>query len=97
MSYQLHLAKEYCVFTFHSTQHALKAEKVLGNNSLDFIIIPTPREISASCGLSIKAFKEDYQAILDLLSKNQVQFAGTYQLNKQSKGNLITKLETKEL
>ena len=42
------------VFTFVSTHHALKAEKVLQEAELKAAIIPVPRRISSLCGLAIK-------------------------------------------
>ncbi|MDH7478613.1 MAG: DUF3343 domain-containing protein [Syntrophomonadaceae bacterium] len=42
------------VFTFSSTHHALKAEKVLQAAQLPATIIPVPRRISSLCGLAIK-------------------------------------------
>lgn len=42
------------VFTFVSTHHALKAEKVLQESQLKAAIIPVPRRISSLCGLAIK-------------------------------------------
>jgi hypothetical protein len=44
----------YGLITFASTAYALKAEKVMKGLEKIFMIIPTPREISASCGLAIK-------------------------------------------
>lgn len=41
------------LFTFLSVHHALKAEKILRTLGLEFDIIPTPRSISSSCGMSI--------------------------------------------
>jgi hypothetical protein len=42
------------VFTFVSTHHALKAEKVLQEAAVKSVIIPVPRRISSLCGLAIK-------------------------------------------
>lgn len=42
------------MFTFVSTHHALKAEKVLLEAAVKSAIIPVPRRISSLCGLAIK-------------------------------------------
>ncbi len=57
------------VITFRSTHHAMKTEKALKNANLDIKMIPTPREITASCGLSIKFKDEDRDAIFEILRK----------------------------
>ena len=44
--------------TFDSVQHALRAEKMLRDIQITTEMIPTPREISASCGQSLR-FQED--------------------------------------
>ena len=44
--------KEY-VITFESTHHAIKFEKTI-QKIVDYEVLPTPREISSSCGISIK-------------------------------------------
>lgn len=54
---------EYMIITFSSTHQAMHFEKCL---LMQFAIelIPTPRHISASCGLSIKLEVEDHRAII---------------------------------
>jgi len=45
--------ESFCVVVFESTHDAIKTEKSL-KAELKVELIPTPREISASCGLSVK-------------------------------------------
>lgn len=85
MSYELHLEKKFCVITFSSTQHALKGEKILQSHAVDFIIIPTPREITASCGLSVKCFPGDKDHIIELLENASVIYENTYLINKEKR------------
>jgi hypothetical protein len=72
--------KEYGVFTFISTSQALKAERVLKNASANFLIMPTPREISTSCGLAIKVASVDLASCHDILNSNQVVVEGVYEV-----------------
>ncbi len=44
---------EKLVLTFDSVNYAMQAEKAFLDDGVDFKTIPTPREISSSCGLSI--------------------------------------------
>ena len=44
--------EEYYLFTFDSTHYAIHAQKLL--KDLEPVIMPTLREISASCGISLK-------------------------------------------
>jgi Protein of unknown function (DUF3343). len=43
----------YAVITFISTHWAIKAQTVL-EGRFDIAVIPTPREISAGCGISVR-------------------------------------------
>lgn len=63
---------KYCLATFGTTHHALHAEKVLAENNLPFIIIPTPKEISAGCGLAIRFFCDHYDNIVNKLAENNI-------------------------
>ncbi|MGI6697799.1 MAG: DUF3343 domain-containing protein [Clostridia bacterium] len=44
----------YYILAFDSTHHAIKAEEQLKKNKVEAEMIPTPREVDASCGLSVK-------------------------------------------
>ena len=68
MNKHLFKAPQYCLITFATTSYALKAERILKAAEADFIMIPTLREISSSCGLSIKFLPEqldEYAAELE--------------------------------
>lgn len=45
---------EYIIITFQSTNFALQAESFFKSQSIKHQIIPTPREITLSCGISVK-------------------------------------------
>lgn len=72
--------KEYYLFTFVSTAQALKAERVLKLAALEHMMIPTPREISTSCGLSIKLFPDDRERCQQLMADKQVALEQIYHI-----------------
>jgi hypothetical protein len=80
MEKSLFKLKDYGVFTFISTSQALKAERVLKNASADFLMMPTPREISTSCGLAVKVAQDELEPNYVILRENRVQVDGTYQV-----------------
>lgn len=82
----------YCLFTFQATSHALKAEKVLKSADSEFTVIPTLREISTSCGLSIKVRPNKFEETNEILSTHKVPIEAIYMVEKQGKKNLIEKL-----
>ncbi|MDA8235839.1 MAG: DUF3343 domain-containing protein [Clostridia bacterium] len=92
MSKHLIRAIKYCVISFISTHHALAAEKILKDTELAFILIPTPKEISTSCGLSVKLSCSDTKTALDILAKQQITQVMAYQVNKETGQQVVTKL-----
>ncbi len=56
----------YYLFTFRSTHAAIRAQALLG--SVTFIVMPTLRQISASCGISLRVAPEQLPAAQAALS-----------------------------
>ncbi|MDF2548604.1 DUF3343 domain-containing protein [Anaerosolibacter sp.] len=84
------IEKEFYVIAFDSTHYAMKTEKLL-KSKFQIEMIPTPREISASCGLSIKFSKTIFDSIMDTLEEDQ----GTYKVflvEKLENGRQVTKV-----
>jgi len=75
----------YFLMTFESTHEAIKTEKALAG--LDIDMIPTPRQLSTNCGLSLKANIEDMDTIRDLLGPN---FGGHTSYIVEQEGKLLT-------
>jgi hypothetical protein len=82
----------YCL-TFDSTHYAIKTEKKLKENNLDVSIIPTPREISASCGLSIKFLDFQKDDICKLLDSEDFERINLYKIDKSGEKNKSERME----
>lgn len=52
----------FYVLSFDSTSHAIQTEKRI-KEFFEIVTIPTPREISRNCGLSIKLMSSDLEKI----------------------------------
>jgi len=85
--------KEYELFTFISTSQALKAEKILKNEGAEFIIIPTLREISSSCGLAVKIASDFLQDYKTVLLNHNISIEGVYHVVKNEGHNQIRKYD----
>ena len=57
----------YYILAFDSTHHAIKAEEQLKKNKVEAEMIPTPRAVDASCGLSIKIPEGCLERVRDLI------------------------------
>ncbi len=93
MGHDLFKLKEYGIFTFRSTSQALKAERVLKQSSAQFLLMPTPREISASCGLSVKLDLADLAAYQDMLQNGKVEIEDIYQVISVNQEKKIERLD----
>jgi len=65
--------EEYLVITFESTNFAMQTESVLKNLEIRNQIIPTPREITLSCGLSIRTPFGNYDKITELIDSSRIR------------------------
>lgn len=83
MAQDLFNLKDYGIIVFKSTSQALKAERVLKETSAEFLVIPTPRQISASCGLAVKVAPEDLHFVRSALNDKMVQIEGVYRLTTE--------------
>lgn len=64
----------YGVILFNTTSSVIRAEKLLIKAGLVIKIIPTPREFSANCGISIRFEGGLSEQIKQLLDKEKIEF-----------------------
>ncbi|SNT00774.1 Protein of unknown function [Anaerovirgula multivorans] len=74
--------QEMYVIVFESTHYAIAAEKVLKEKKYQFDTIPTPREITASCGLSIKFNENLLGYIKKDIEESNIKIKGIYEIKK---------------
>ncbi len=72
----------FYVISFDSTHHAIKAEKLLKEADLSIKMMPTPREITASCGLSIRFEMGDLERVEEIISKEELAIKGKYEIKR---------------
>lgn len=69
---------EYSVVLFHSTAHAIRAEKVLQRARVSIKMIPTPRQLSSDCGMALRFDRSDEERVVVLLQENRVPVNGIH-------------------
>jgi hypothetical protein len=69
---------EYSVVLFHSTAHAIRAEKVLQRAGLQIKMIPTPRQLSSDCGVALRFARADEARVTAILGENKVPVSGIH-------------------
>lgn len=73
---------EFIIITFESTNFAIQAETILKSIGLSVQIIPTPREITLSCGISILTAKENLNKVDELVENNKIRIKEVYLYKK---------------
>lgn len=79
--------EEFLIITFESTNFAMQTESVFKSLEIKNQIIPTPREITLSCGLSIRTPFENYDKVVDLIDNNKIRNKSLFRM----KGSGINK------
>ena len=64
---------EYGVVLFFTTSSATHAEKVLCKAGLITRLIPTPRQFSSDCGVSLRFMWDDLEKVESLLKSGNVE------------------------
>lgn len=68
------------VITFDSTHAAIEAEKRLMKTGAKIHVIPTPRQITANCGLSIKITGLSKEELEGLLTELKIEKKDLYRM-----------------
>lgn len=82
----------YGLVTFKSTNYSLLGEGVFKENSLVFKTIPTPRDVSTSCGLSLLFLMDDIDRVKELISEGKLNIDSMYIYSKSPKGTSAEKI-----
>lgn len=81
MDFQL---QSYILFPSHGDGIAL--EKVLKANGVNYTIVPTPRELSKCCGISIMIQEEDINTVKQLLGLySDIKTEGIHTIQKKKR------------
>ena len=77
---------EMYIVSFNSTNHAMRTDKLIRENNITSTTLPTPREIAASCGISIRFLYEDLDKVVSVLKDNSIEFKGIYHIKRLENG-----------
>lgn len=70
------------VITFKSTHHTIQAEGFFRNREIKFKTIPTPREITRSCGLAIVFNLDEISQVKEMIDNKEINIDGVYKYTK---------------
>lgn len=84
---------DFYFLSFDSTNHALQAESFLKKKNMNIQVIPTPREVTQSCGLSIKLNDAALDTVKGIIEDGNMKIKGIYHLEKKDGVKSIRKLD----
>jgi len=84
--------QQFYVIVFESTHYAISAEKLFKNNGYKFDVIPTPREITHSCGLSIRFTVETLEDIKRQIEDAHIAIKGIYEIQKIANEKIVNQI-----
>ena len=70
----------YGIVLFHTSSAAMQAEAVLTRASVQATLVPTPRQLSSDCGVSLRFDWSQNDRVCEMLSRARVDTAGIHPL-----------------
>lgn len=86
------MAQVYLIAAFASTHDAMKAETLMTRHEIPARLIPVPPEVSAGCGLALRAQIEDQAKVAAVLAEAGVT-VDFYQLLRDGSKRTVERLE----
>jgi hypothetical protein len=71
---------KFGVVLFHTSSSAMQAEAVLVKVKMSVKLIPTPRELSSDCGISLRFDWDLNEDVRNVLKDRHVEIAGIHPL-----------------
>ena len=65
---------QYGVILFHTTSAVMRAEKLLKKDGYVTKLIPTPRELSSDCGISLRFEWDQHEPVESTLINTGIEF-----------------------
>lgn len=88
--------EKYLLLTFNSVNHTMQVENELKKLDKNFKTIPTPREVSRSCGLAILLDPSEIETVKFLKkSGKNVDYIWSFEKSKD-RGNVVKEINIDE-
>lgn len=70
--------KKYYILIFRNTLNAMEGENILKQNNIPIAIMPTPTNITKSCGISIRVESDYIEKILKIKEYGNINIKNIY-------------------
>lgn len=68
------MMKQECIFSFSTTHDAMRAEKLLLEQTIAVRVMPLPQAIRSGCGIALRAEPSDQEMIEIALTSQGIEF-----------------------
>ncbi|MCR1899265.1 DUF3343 domain-containing protein [Irregularibacter muris] len=86
------MTDNYYIIAFNSTHHAISTEQALKEAQKKIMMIPTPREITSSCGLSLQIQEKDIPFAQETLKNKNLSYYGIFKVKVEQGKKSIEKI-----
>ncbi len=76
----MHIKESKVIITFHTTAEAMAVEKACKEREIEGRLFPTPRVLTADCGIAWCGAIDTRQDLEEMLSAESIEFEGIYEL-----------------
>ncbi|MGL5633891.1 MAG: DUF3343 domain-containing protein [Sarcina sp.] len=66
------------IMVFNNTHEAMAGEKIMEQERIAAMVMPTPTYITKSCGISLKFDEDSIEAVEKLISEKKIKFKNVY-------------------
>lgn len=73
------------ILLFHTSNHAIRAEKLLKRADLTCRLMPVPRDLSSDCGVCLQILRANRERSLEILAVGGVTIAAVHDETPRSR------------
>lgn len=68
----------FFIMVFNNTHEAMSGEKIMNENEIKAMVMPTPTYITKSCGISLRFPESEIDKIEALITDEKIKFKNIY-------------------
>ncbi|SHK57153.1 Protein of unknown function [Clostridium cavendishii DSM 21758] len=69
------------IMVFKNTNDAVRGEEILKNKSINMTMMPTPTQITQSCGICALFNEEELEKINNIIEDKKISFKNIYEIS----------------
>lgn len=68
----------FFIMVFNNTHEAMSGEKIMNENEIKAMVMPTPTYITKSCGISLRFPTSEMEKVETLITDEKIKFKNIY-------------------